>query len=296
MLKPLASAIAILVASAIASPTVAAIVETTVEIPVEVSDDIGPLARQPIKVMIVRDDARPRAPFMILNHGRAGESAQRAALKPEGYGANARYFVGAGYAVFIPVRVGYGASGGPDVEFSGRCESKNYRRAYEAGAAQIVAVVDYAKAQPYIDPARGVVAGQSFGGTISIAIAARNIPGVLAALNFAGGGGGRPATHPEQPCGADRLAQLFGTYGTTARIPTLWLYSTNDKFWGQAIPRTWHSAFVDAGGTGTFVTLPPYKTDGHGSFTRARDAWRPAVETFLELCCAASERTTAAPQ
>lgn len=291
MLKYAALSALVVAASAAARPAVAEIVETTVEIPIEVMDARGQTVRQPIKVTIVRDDARLRAPFMILSHGRSSDASRRQALTAAPYAANARYFVAAGYVVFMPVRVGYGATGGPDIENSGRCTDRDYRRAYEAGATQGLAVIEFAKTQPYVDPTRGVVAGQSFGGMISMALAARNIPGILGAVNLAGGGGGRPTTHPEQPCGADRMAQLVGSYGTTTRIPTLWLYSENDKFWGPMIPRTWHKAFIDGGGTGTFVALPPYKTDGHASFTRARDAWRPAVEAFLESCCTASERS-----
>ena len=154
-----------------------------------------------------------------------------------------------------PLRVGYGEKG-PDVEFSGPCGARNYPPVYEAAAVQTLRVIEYAKALHYIDPANGLVVGQSFGGTTAAAIAAKNVAGVKGAVNFAGGGGGRPDTHPEQPCSLDRMTELFASYGATARIPTLWLYSENDKYWGAAIPRVWHKAFVGAGGTGQFVQLP----------------------------------------
>ena len=293
MLKQLALAALALVASATACPLAAKLVETTVEVPVEVRDAQGQIVRQPIKVTIFRDDARPRAPFMILNHGRSAKADQRAGVKPAQYAANARYFVSRGYAVFMPVRIGYGASGGPDVENSGPCAAKSYRRVYEAGTTQSLSVIEYAKAQPYVDPARGIVVGQSFGGTIAIALAARNVPGVLAGVNFAGGGGGRPDTHPEQPCSVERMTQLFASYGATARIPTLWVYSRNDKFWGPEFPRVWHKAFTDRGGTGEFVSLPEYKSDGHPSFTGAPEAWKPAFEAFLKSCCTEGKRAAA---
>lgn len=294
MLKQLALAALIVAASAGADPAAAEIIETTVDVPVEVSDTKGGIVRQPIKVTIFRDDARPRSPFMILNHGRSAKAEGRQAVKPSQYAANARYFVSKGYAVFMPVRIGYGETGGPDVENSGACAAKAYQRVYEAGAKQSLAVIEHAKAQPYVDPARGIVVGQSFGGTLAITLAARNIPGVLAAVNFAGGGGGRPDTHPEQPCSIERMTQLFASYGAKARIPTLWLYSQNDRFWGPDIPRTWHKAFTDRGGTGEFVALPPYKADGHPSFTGAPEAWKPAFEAFLESCCGPQRRVAAA--
>ena len=286
MLKPLRLAALLVAVATGIDPVAAKIIETTEEVPVEVADTRGGVVRQPIKVTVFRDDARPRAPFMILNHGRSSKAEERQGVKAAQYAANARYFVLRGYAVFMPVRIGYGESGGPDVENSGPCAAKAYRRVYEAGTTQSLAAIAYAKAQTYVDPARGIVVGQSFGGTIAIALAARNIPGVLAAVNFAGGGGGRPDTHPEQPCSVERMTQLFAAYGTKARIPTLWVYSQNDKYWGPDTPRAWHKAFVDRGGSGEFVALPPYKTDGHPSFTRAPAAWKPAFEAFLASCCA----------
>ena len=38
--------------------------------------------------------------------------------------------------------------------------------------------------------------------------------------------------------------------------------------------------FVAAGGKGRFVQLPPYKQDGHPSFTGQPAAWRPSFEAF----------------
>ena len=116
---------------------------------------------------------------------------------------------------------------------------------------------------------------------------------MLAGVNFAGGGGGRPDTHPEQPCSVERMTQLFASYGATARIPTLWVYSRNDKFWGPELPRVWHKAFTDRGGTGEFVSLPEYKSDGHPSFTGAPEAWKPAFEAFLKSCCTEGKRAAA---
>lgn len=293
MLKQLALAALLGAASAGLCRLEAKIVETTVDVAVEVTDAHGQIVRQPIKVAIFRDDARPRAPFMILNHGRSGKAALRQSTSHAPYAANARYFVTKGYAVFIPVRIGYGVTGGPDIEDSGPCATKSYRRVYEAGTQQSLAVIEYAKAKPFVDPSHGIVVGQSFGGTLAIALAARNIPGVLGAINFAGGGGGRPDTHPEQPCRADLMTQLFASYGPAARIPTVWVYSRNDRYWGPDIPRTWHRAFIDSGGKGEFVALPPYKADGHPSFTGASETWKPAFETFLKSCCTPGKRAAA---
>src|SRR5262249_28425055 len=114
----------------------AKILQDTIELPVVVADAYGRTVRHSIRVAIFRDDARARTPFLILNHGRAARASQRAGMKIEAYFQNARYFASKGFAVFVPTRVGYGSTGGPDVEDSGMCRGKNYPPVYEAAARQ----------------------------------------------------------------------------------------------------------------------------------------------------------------
>jgi CubicO group peptidase (beta-lactamase class C family)/dienelactone hydrolase len=265
----------------------AKIIQEEIAVPVEVADANGQLVRQPIKVTIFRDDARARSPFLILNHGRSSDPAKRAATRPAQFAANARYFASLGFAVFFPVRIGNGATAGPDLDASGPCRAKDYRRSYEVGVVQSEAVIARAKSLHYVDPAKGIVLGQSYGGTLAITLAAKRIEGVFAAVNFAGGGGGRPLTHPGEPCGIDRMTELFAAYGAEARIPTLWFYSENDKYWGRMQPRKWHKAFTEKGGQAEFIELPSYKENGHPIFTGIPESWKPAFERFIETCCKA---------
>jgi dienelactone hydrolase len=96
-----------------------------------------------------------------------------------------------GFAVWVPTRLGYGESGTePDPEYSGTCSGKKYIPAYEVAASSTLDVIAYAKQQSYVDPARIVVLGQSYGGTTAITLAAKNPSGLIATINFAGGGGG----------------------------------------------------------------------------------------------------------
>ena len=266
---------------AVALPARAILQEQVIELPVTVKSAKGKSVSQPIKVTILRDDAIAKAPFLVLNHGRAVTREDRAKLGRARYYDNARYFVGKGFAVFVPTRVGYGVSGGEDLEDSGACSARNYPPAYEAAAQQTLAVLAHARTLAYVDASRGLVVGQSFGGATAIAIAAKNVPGVVATVNFAGGGGGNPTGHPEKPCSPERLRQLFAGYGKSARIPTLWLYSENDRYFGKQYPHEWFDAFVAAGGKGEFVQLPAHGADGHGSFTRNPGAWKPAFDAFL---------------
>ncbi len=259
-----------------------ALVEDIVQIPVEVKGISWVTHKQSITVTIFRDDGLEKSPFLILNHGRAVTRSGREKLGRARYSENSVYFVGKGFAVFVPTRVGYGVTGGPDVEDTGVCDRKNYLPAYEAAAAQSIAVIEYAKSMSYVDGNRGIVLGQSFGGATTVALAARNIDGVQGAINFAGGGGGDPDTRPGDPCSEYQLRGMFADYGKKARTPMLWLYSDNDKYFGNKYPSLWFDAFKKQGGVAQYVQLPAHGKDGHGSFTSNPIAWKPQVEKFLK--------------
>jgi dienelactone hydrolase len=104
---------------------------------------------------------------------------------------------------------------------------------------------------------------------------------LVGAVNFAGGGGGNPTDRQANPCSSHLLASLYKDYGATSKVPSLWLYSENDRFWGSALPKEWFDSFVQAEGKAEFVQLPPYKEDGHGIFIGNRNAWKSAFESFL---------------
>jgi dienelactone hydrolase len=270
---------------ALASAGAAKMVEESLELPVTATNMYGKTVSQPIKLTVFRDDERPRAPFLVLNHGRPAKPAEFEKMGRVRYPDNAKYFVAQGFAVFVPTRLGYGESGGEDMEYSGGCTAKNYSPAYEAAAQQSIKVIEYARSRSYVNPERGLLVGQSMGGAATVALAAKNPSGVVAAVNFAGGGGGDPAGRPGVPCRSDLMQKLYASYGATARVPVLWLYSENDKYWGKKLPHAWFNAFSKAGGPGEFSQLPPLPPelgdDGHASFTRNPRAWRPAFEEFL---------------
>jgi dienelactone hydrolase len=104
---------------------------------------------------------------------------------------------------------------------------------------------------------------------------------VFAVINFAGGRGG---AHPQVGnCAPQRLVDAAARDGSTARIPTLWLYAANDSFFAPALARKMSEAFVRAGGRAEYVALPAFGSDGHRVFRSAdaRALWQPPVEAFL---------------
>jgi dienelactone hydrolase len=273
------------IALALAAPLAAQakVLEERLTLPVQVTDAYGKRQEHSIQVVLFTDSNQPAPrPLLVLNHGRATEAQARAALGLARYPVASRWLAAQGFAVAVPTRVGYGESGGPDVEDTGACENKRYPPGYAAAAQQTLQVMSLLRQRPDILPERNVVMGQSYGGATAVALAAQNPAGVVAAINFAGGGGGDPKNHPQRPCSPVRLKQMFEDYGRTARVPMLWVYTENDMFFGPELPREWHAAFTAAGGQAEFKQFAPDGEDGHGLFARSPQLWQPVVADFLK--------------
>jgi dienelactone hydrolase len=282
-----------LVLAALLTPALsrsAEIIEQTIKVPVTLRVPGGPELRQDIAVTIVREAAVDRRPFLVLLHGRGASQAERTAMGLQTYPANSHYFASKGFVVLVPTRVGYGVSGGPDVEYTGTCAYKRFADGAAVAADETRQVLAYAARLAYVDPDHGIVVGESFGGLVAIAISASDLHGVVAAINISGGDGGDARKRADQPCRPDQMRDTFARYGSTNRLPTLWMYSANDRVWGPVYPGQWFAAFIDAGGRGQFVELPADKNNGHYIFNRNAAAWHPAFESFvnrLELSGAA---------
>jgi predicted TIM-barrel fold metal-dependent hydrolase/dienelactone hydrolase len=184
--------------------------------------------------------------------------------------------------VALPLRRGYGQTGGPWLENFGSCSSPDYYRAGMTTAQDIRTAIDYFRGRPEVQRDRILLIGLSAGGWGSLAAASQNPAGVFAVINFAGGrGGGHPKVGN---CAPRRLVDAAARYGSTARIPTLWLYAANDSFFAPDLARKMSGAFIRAGGRAEYVALPAFGSDGHRLFGAAdgRALWQPRVETFLE--------------
>ena len=72
-------------------------------------------------------------------------------------------------------------------------------------------------------------------------------------------------------------------YGSTARVPTVWLYSRNDSYFGPKLASSMAAAWQRAGGRADLELLPPYGAYGHeiADDRAGWDIWGPAVARFL---------------
>jgi dienelactone hydrolase len=263
----------------------ARIIEEIIEVPVSVSNSNftnNPKFEQKITVTIWRNDSVKKSPYLLFSHGRAGTDQERGKFGRSSEKRNSEYFVSKGFAVILPTRIGYGVSGGPDADYSGACGNKNYLEARKVAIDQSKQVLNHVFDFNYIDRTKGIVIGQSVGGFTTIGLSAENILGLKGAINFAGGDGGDPIKSAEKPCGEYLIKDTFAKYGASNKVPTLWLYSVNDKFWGEQLPKDWFAAFQKAGGKGQFISLPAYKEDGHSIFRGDLNAWKNDFEKFIK--------------
>lgn len=234
-----------------------------------------------VLVTEVKDTQRARRPWVVLLHGRPADPNSAKAMGQVKYPANARYFAERGYAVFVPTRVGYGFTGGPDLEYSGPCDAKRYDQSAPAVVDEVGQLIARIQTLPDIDANHGLIVGESTGGVAAIALAAKRPRGLVGVVNISGGDGGSPA-HLDEPCGGKILEQAFEAWGRTSKLPSLWMYSLNDRFWGLQWPHLWFDAYIGGGGRGTFVQLPADKNNGHYIFMRNALAWHPAFERFAQ--------------
>ena len=231
-----------------------------------------------------------RFPVLVYSHGRAGTPAERGHLRVADERGYVRYFLHKGFAVVAPIRPGYGETGGEDREDSGvridvfgNCwGTPAFARSADAAVDALLATLAWVQMQPWADVKRIVLAGVSMGGLASIAMAARNPDGVIGVINFSGGTGGAGSRAPEHSCGAADIGELMAQYGATTRVPSLWLYAENDRYWGASWPRAWYSSYAHESERSEFVMTGPLPgSDGHQLLARGITLWRGPVERFL---------------
>ena len=229
-------------------------------------------------------------PVVVFSHGRAPDAVDRAHLKVGVSNAQLRFWLARGDAVVAPIRPGYGATGGGDPENSGarfnsfgQCTTTpDYRRTAAAAARTVDATLAWLRAQPWADAHHVLLVGQSMGGLTTVAAGAHPVDGVVGYINFAGGGGGSPTLAPGHNCDPDQLTQVYGEFGRSTSIPSLWVYTMNDQYFGPDAPVAWHAAFARGGSKTTFVHAPAVADgDGHGLSRHAKRLWAPYVDSFL---------------
>ena len=274
--------------------------EQVVKVPVTVTLQGGTLHKGEFVLTTFKPNGPGPFPAVVVSHGRVGSQKERAAYGRAEFGRSWMYYYWTlrGFVVLAPTRIGYGVSGADiDPEYApGPCNAFDFAPLASAVTAHIRATIEYAATQAWIDKDNLLLAGQSGGGFGSIVAAGERLPGVKALVNFAGGAGGSPQSHPEQPCSPQDVELQLVKAARRGAIPSIWFYAENDRFWGAKLPRAWHAAYVEAGGTAEFHMLPPLQEDGHEIIGSGYEHWRPRLDHFLNSMGFAPRKLPGAPR
>jgi dienelactone hydrolase len=248
---------------------------------------------QPMFAYLVRPVGDGPFPLVVMNHGVSLNARERGFFPLVEFRGAALWFARRGYLVVAPTGTGYGAAAidlpdkglyGPFFSKIGNCDNPNFRDPGLAVANVDSWIIDYMASQGLGVAKDATIVGQSAGGWAAIALSSQNPPPVRAIITFAAGRGGRVDGKPNNNCAPEKLVEATREFGSTARIPMLWIYTENDTFFGPSLSRQMHEAYTDAGGTAEYHLLPPFGNEGHFLIDSddAIPIWAPLVTQFLD--------------
>lgn len=236
-----------------------------------------------MRATVFRPKGNGPFPLVVINHGSSQNPERRLNYGVPAFPLASQWFVDRGYAVVVPQRPGHGETGGPYLEDQNGCENANFHKSGLNTAQSITATIRYMLDQPFVMKSGVIVVGQSAGGWGAVALATHNPREVRAIINFSGGRGGRAYNQDNNNCAPERLVAAAREFGKSARIPTLWLYSEGDRYFGPDLARRLAKAFGATGAVAEFRLLPAFGDYSHNAI-ELRDAvpvWGPIVTDFL---------------
>ncbi|MEY9740982.1 dienelactone hydrolase [Bradyrhizobium japonicum] len=234
---------------------------------------------QGLEAFLVRPAGTKRYPIALLSHGSPRSFDDRATMSAHKYYGIALEYARRGFAALIVMRRGYGTSPGGRVDSVGGCANAAYLPAAAVAVADLRAAIDAMGRRADVTTSGMIAAGHSAGGLATVALTAQAPPGLIAAISFAGGRGSRD---DDDVCNEDGLVRAFATFGKTSRVPMLWVYATNDSFFGSDLARRLYDGFRGNGGHAKFIAAPPYGDDGHYLYSVVgRPQWTPYLDAFL---------------
>ena len=209
-----------------------------------VQNDKGRFRLEALVVKPAKADGR--LPIALITHGKNAKAAENQALRADMMLPQARDFAARGWLAVVVLRRGYGQSDGlPGVSRGAAymaCENADLARGFEVEADDLDGALKVVAARPDADGSRAIAIGQSLGGGVVLAFAARRPAGLLGVVNVSGGAW---RTNGEgNVCQHDDLVAAMATLGARTRIPTLWLYAENDSLFPPELVTRMRDAYA----------------------------------------------------
>jgi dienelactone hydrolase len=237
-----------------------------------------------LEAVVYKPNGEGPFPLLVFNHGATlnGREPKRFRETWSSF-LLANAFVDRGWMVAFPQRRGRGRSDGVyDEGFAAdrgqgySCDASRSLRGAERALGDIEAAIAALRLRPDVSKGPIFVGGQSRGGLLSIAYAAKHPDQVLGVVNFVGG-------WLAETCGtAAAVNKALFRRAAGYRRPTLWLYGKGDATFSIEHSRANFDAFVQAGGKGRFYDLAvPNSTRGH-LLVAWPERWLPLVEQYLK--------------
>jgi len=237
-----------------------------------------------LEALVVRRAGEGRLPIALVTHGANPGNPRGADL--DWLRGWAHEMAHRGWLAVAVMRRGYGTSEGEVADDAGTCASPDVGRYLDAHADDLEAALRAIAQRPDADMSRVLAIGDSAGGAAVMALAARTAMPLAAVINVSGGLGRHPGpfrSYPDCMAFESDLVWNFARFGTTARMPTLWLYSENDSWFRPGLVSRMRAAFTGSGGRAELVMLPPFRADGHTMFFApgGRRLLLPELDQFL---------------
>jgi len=235
--------------------------------------------------VLYKPEGRGPFPAVVYNHGSAPGM-----LSQEAFDALAPAFTARGWVFFGPYRRGQGSSASAGPFIGDQIAASAKQGGITAGSATMVHVLEtdhlddqlaalaWLRTQPFVQPRRIAVAGNSFGGVEAV-LGAEREP-YCAAVDSAGGA----QSWKQSP----ELQTVMTRAVRNARAPIFFFQAAND--YDLAPTSTLSAAMKDAGRPFEQKIYPPYGTtpqSGHAFGYQGASIWADDVFRFLDRYCGA---------
>lgn len=233
-----------------------------------------------LEVFIRKPETPPPYPTILFNHGSMGRSNRKDGYRHPAIPPRLTKLLNSwGWMVIHPQRRGiansmgtYGEGFCPEKQ-EYLCNTKLSVDGFDHAMEDMEHIVKHVVSRADVKRSSLVVAGQSRGGALALAIAGKHPELFSGAFSFVGGWMGRRCIKY-----AEINKQVFSGAGAF-RKPTLWLHGTRDQYYRLKHCEETYKSYLKEGGVGEFRSYPA----GHQLIAK-RDLYSNELRAYLDSC------------